>query len=399
MLLYRQCLLVSFLILAQINTVSAVTEPFTPVTPDVQPYYQPNDNVEAGLWLQLDKAEQALKHSPKRINDEKLNAYVNKIICRLAEDYCQDIRLYIVRAPFFNAQMAPNGMMIIWSGLLLRVDNEDQLAAVIGHELGHYLKRHTLNNLIDRKNKRNLSAFLTIGLAALGVAPAASITDFILMASIFAHTREQESEADKYGIQLMRKAEYDIREAANDWDAMIEEDKAVKANDSKEVGVPFFATHPPSEDRSKTLSLYAEQLRIIENPPTPPTHKQFVETVATFWSTFLEDQVLLNQPKRTEYLLQTLVSKEKLPGTIHYYNGELLRQRNEEGDIKLAEKEYITAIQYSDAPNFAYRELGLVLLKQKRFQEAHSYFNNYLEYAPDANDREMIEYYLSMEPN
>jgi len=392
MLLYRQYLLLSFLILVQVQTANAVTEPFIPVTPDVQPYYQPNDNVEAGLWLQLDKTEQALKHSPKRINDKKLNNYVNEIICRLAEDYCQDIRVYIVRAPFFNAQMAPNGMMIIWSGLLLRVDNEDQLAAVIGHELGHYLKRHSLNNLIDRKNKRNLSAFLSIGLAALGVGPVASITDFILMASIFAHNREQESEADKYGIQLMREANYDIREASKVWDALIDEDKAA-------VGVPFFATHPPSEDRSKTLNLYAEQLRIIENPPTPPTHKQFVETVATFWSTFLDDQILLNQPKRTEYLLKTLISKEKLPGTIHYYNGELLRQRNEEGDIKLAENEYITAIQYDDAPYVTYRELGLVLLKQKRFQEAHTYFNNYLEYAPDANDREMIEFYLSMEQN
>ena len=55
----------------------------------------------------------------------------------------------LVRTPYFNASMAPNGMMQVWSGLLLRVDNEAQLAAVLGHEIGHYLARHSVERLRD----------------------------------------------------------------------------------------------------------------------------------------------------------------------------------------------------------------------------------------------------------
>jgi len=53
--------------------------------------------------------------------------------------------------PCFNAGMAPNGMMQIWSDLLMRVESEVQLAPVIEHEIGHYLQRHTVERLRDIK--------------------------------------------------------------------------------------------------------------------------------------------------------------------------------------------------------------------------------------------------------
>ena len=65
--------------------------------------------------------------------------------------------------------MAPNGMMVVWTGLLLRAQNEAQLAAVIGHEAGHYIKRHSLKTWLDAKARTDLMAFLSIGLAVGGV--------------------------------------------------------------------------------------------------------------------------------------------------------------------------------------------------------------------------------------
>src|SRR5262249_34912191 len=97
---------------------------------------------EAGLWRAMDKAEDEVKSSRFRLRDPELNAYVNDVICRLVPDRCPDVRVYVIRTPYFNAQAAPNGMIEVWSGLLLRAKNEAQLAAVLGHELGHYLERH-----------------------------------------------------------------------------------------------------------------------------------------------------------------------------------------------------------------------------------------------------------------
>ena len=79
--------------------------------------------------------------SPYTIKDKELNDYVKKVFCKLQPDYCQKIRIYITRIPAFNATMAGNGLMEIWSGALLHLENEAQLAAVIGHEFGHYFFR------------------------------------------------------------------------------------------------------------------------------------------------------------------------------------------------------------------------------------------------------------------
>ena len=72
----------------------------------------------------MDRAEAQLRRSPFVLRDEKLRAYVQDITCRLASQHCPDVRVHLVRTPYFNASMAPNGMMQVWSGLLLRVENE-----------------------------------------------------------------------------------------------------------------------------------------------------------------------------------------------------------------------------------------------------------------------------------
>ena len=86
--------------------------------------------------------------------------------------------------------MAPNGMLQIWSGLLLRVENEAQLAAVLGHEIGHYLQRHTLDHLRDAKSRCAFATFM----AAFGVV--GLVGQMATLASAFTFTRDQEREAD-----------------------------------------------------------------------------------------------------------------------------------------------------------------------------------------------------------
>ena len=94
---------------------------------------------EGGLWAMMDREETRLRRSPFRMRNVELDKYLSGIACQLAADHCPDIRVYAMRTPYFNASMAPNGMLQIWSGLLLRMENEAQLAAIVAHEIGHYV--------------------------------------------------------------------------------------------------------------------------------------------------------------------------------------------------------------------------------------------------------------------
>ena len=122
--------------------------------PIVDAGYKPQNQDERGLWLQMEEEERTLKKSNFIIRDAALNAYVRDVFCRtVGNDRCGDVRIYIMRTPYFNASMAPNGMMQVWSGLMLRTQNEAQLAAILGHEYAHYQKRHSLQLFQDAANR------------------------------------------------------------------------------------------------------------------------------------------------------------------------------------------------------------------------------------------------------
>ena len=108
---------------------------------------------EGGLWALMDRDETRLRRSPLLMADASLRDYLQGVVCRLGGEHCADVRVYPMRTPWFNASMAPNGMVQVWSGLLLRVDNEAQLAAVLAHELAHYLQRHSVERLRDARGR------------------------------------------------------------------------------------------------------------------------------------------------------------------------------------------------------------------------------------------------------
>lgn len=98
----------------------------------IAPGAQPESHTaEAGLWMLMNHTEEDIKSAGNLVRDEGLNRYIRGITCKLAGPYCSDIRVYLLRVPEFNAMLAPNGIMVIWTGTLLRITNEAQLAAVM----------------------------------------------------------------------------------------------------------------------------------------------------------------------------------------------------------------------------------------------------------------------------
>ena len=138
----------------------ATQAPLREMTPGERPSEETD---EAGLWSALDQAELSLQRSPLLIRDPALNAYVKKLVCDLAGEYCKDIRVYIIRRPYFNASMAPNGVMQVWTGALLRSENEAQIGFVLGHEIGHFLHQHSIKQWRRTKDIMNALSLLQLG--------------------------------------------------------------------------------------------------------------------------------------------------------------------------------------------------------------------------------------------
>jgi predicted Zn-dependent protease len=356
----------------------------------VVPGYRPaTESDEKGLWSLMDRAERDLKVSPFVVREPEVNAYVRDILCRLAKDYCPDVRVYVVRTPQFNASMAPNGMMEVWTGLLLRCNDEAQVAAIIGHELGHYLRRHTVERWRDARNKADFGVFLSMGLAVAGLGAVGSLANLALIASGFAFSRDQEREADEIGLDLMTKAGYTPVAAAEVWEQLIAEYKAGTAERSRQL---LFATHPEPEERLVTLREAAAKL---DGKTGERAHDRHLAELAAIRARMIGDELALRQYGRSELVFDRLLAQSPDDGALWHAKGEVYRLRGGEGDGERALEAYGKALQTPAAPPETYRSILLVELKAGARDRARAAFDEYLKRKPGAADAEALRMLLS----
>jgi predicted Zn-dependent protease len=337
---------------------------------------------EGGLWAMMDREETRLRRSPFMIRDAALRDYLQGIACKLGGKHCADVRVYPLRTPFFNASMAPTGMMQVWSGLLLRVENEAQLAAVLGHEIGHYMQRHTLDRLRDIKSR---SAFATF-MAAFGVA--GLVGQMVSLAAAFGFSRDQERDADSIGLALMREAGYDPREAAKVWDNLRAEMAAAPGGDPTKNS-PMFATHPPSAERSETLTRLAES-----STGGFVGDVEYAQKLAGFQYELLDDEVKRGHYGETLVLLDRMVQRWPERADLLYFRGEARRLRAKDGDLDAALADLQRAVAIGKEPAQTHRALGYIHQKLERGGDARAEFSRYIELAPDAPDVNLIRSYI-----
>ncbi|MEW6687463.1 MAG: M48 family metalloprotease [Pseudomonadota bacterium] len=344
---------------------------------------------EGGLWALMDREEQKLRRSGFLIRDKALQDYVSGIACRLAGEHCPDVRVYLVQTPYFNASMAPNGMMQVWSGLLLRMTSEAQLAAILGHEIGHYLGRHSIERLRDAKSKSAFGQFLGILLARAG--GVGSIAQLALLAGMLAYSRDQEREADQVGLELMARAGYAPIEASRVWTQLLEELKA-GAQDREEFWNEsvLFATHPPAEERQKTLAEAAAARGAVGR--TGET--EYRAALAQHRSEFLADELKRRSFGETRVLFERMLAALPDDGEVQYSLGEAYRLRAGDEDLKQAVAAYRRAEAMKGTPAELYRSLGLVHRQLGEAQQAEAAFARYLELKPGAPDGALIRTYL-----
>lgn len=337
---------------------------------------------EGGLWALMDREEARLRRSSFLVRDPTLRSYLSGLACKLAGEHCADLRVYPVRTPLFNASMAPNGMLQVWTGLLLRVENEAQLAGVLGHEIGHYLQRHSIERLRDAQAR---SAFATL-LAPFGVI--GLIGQLGALAGLLAYSREHEREADRIGIALMSKAGHDPREAAKVWANMRTELSAGPAGDPAQRSV-MFATHPGVEEREGLLAQMAQGMSGFVGEAE---YQAVIEPM--LWD-LCDDELKRAQYDESIVLFERHCTLRPKRGDLRWFRGEARRLRGQGDDIERASADFSAALTLDKAPAQAHRSLGFIHRQQGRKEDAAAAFTRYLEAMPAAPDAGIVQSYVS----
>ena len=358
---------------------------------DMQPSQRPDSSSdEAGLWMYMDRIESKLKTSGRVVTDPEINAYVRQIVCKLDPEHCPDIRIYIVDTPHFNASMAPNGCMQVWTGLMLRAENEAQLAYVLGHEMAHYLRRHTLQQWQTVRNTSTALAFFSLATAAAGVGFAGDLAQLIAIGAIFAYSRDQEREADEIGFETMAKAGYEPVQASQIWGDLLAEEEA----GGKSAKSIFFATHPTTTERIATLRDMADKTAKTRSSWIEG-REEYLNATKPFRKEWLREEVQKGNYNGSMVFLNRLLNDQDDSAEVHYFLGELYRLRGEKDDCEKACSEYRKALKLGNPPPEIHRSLGVVHLRMGQAKDARDSFQEYLNVNPDASDRQIIESYIN----
>ncbi|MFC1867844.1 M48 family metalloprotease [Thermodesulfobacteriota bacterium] len=157
-------------------------------------------------------------------------------------------RMEIIDTPDFNAFAVPGGFLYVHRGLLERINSLDELASVMGHEIAHVAARHSASQISKMQ-------FLNIGLLGVAIATGGGIQDYsslidiggVLAFSKF--SRDDEREADDFGVRYMTRAGYNPKTSI---DVMTQIQRLHdREPDSLEI---WFMTHPPTSERLVSMN-------------------------------------------------------------------------------------------------------------------------------------------------
>jgi Zn-dependent protease with chaperone function len=156
----------------------------------------------------------------------------------------------VIDEPEPNALALPGGTILVTSGLLAQVVSENELALVLGHELGHYRARDHLRGL-----GRGLAADLVLGALGGSGELVAGLGSFAGALAQRGFDRRQESRADAFGLRLVH-AEYGHVAGAGDLFARLEQQRGAPGAGRRLAG--YLETHPLHGDRVAALAAEAE---------------------------------------------------------------------------------------------------------------------------------------------
>ena len=257
---------------------------------------------EIALGKQL---AQEVERSSKLIDDPVVTEYVNRVGQNLVRnsDAKVPFTIKVIDSDEVNAFALPGGFFYVNSGLILRAQEEAELAGVMAHEISHVTARHGTR----QATKGEIAQLATIPLLIFGPVGLAGYAlyeglNIAIPLSFLKFSRDDEREADYLGLQYMYKAGYDPNAYVTFFERIQADEKRRPGTISK-----VFSTHPPTPERIERTQ--KEIARIL------PAKQEYIVTTSEF------DSVKAR-------LRNVMFSKKAQPGP----NKPTLRTKTEQSD-------------------------------------------------------------------
>jgi predicted Zn-dependent protease len=341
---------------------------------------------EQMLWRRAQEEQDAINGSGVLYQDAEIENYLNQIAKKLhTNSISPDIsfQIKVVKDPNLNAFAFPNGVIYIHTGILARMDNEAQLAALLAHEMVHCTHRHSIRVLRSIKDRTQAKTATVRKLAQL-----LGITGSI--ASINGYTRELETEADRVGLDLAVKANYDPREVLKLFELLKQE---IEIEGIEEPY--FFGTHPNVRQRIENVNnwlaeKYREKITSIKN----------TDVFRSKISRLVLDNARLDLRQGRFLVAQRTLEKfltvKPDDARAYFLLGEIFRQRCRQDDATAAIKYYEKSISLNPSFPEPHKAMGLIHYKDGEKRLAKKYFESCLLLSPDTADKAYIQGYLKL---
>jgi predicted Zn-dependent protease len=355
------------------------------------------------IEFETKKFEAQIEHGEILFKDPELNAYLQEVTDRMFPEIKGKLRVRTFRDPEFNAFAVATGGIYFHTGTLLRLDDEAQLASVLGHEGTHVTADHMYRYIKSAKSASVITLVAGIAAAGYGVPP--DLVSIIGYSSMAGFSREHEREADRGGFDRMVAAGYDARAGA---EAFARLERELTARHISQ-GPYFFASHPAVKERVDTLTELGGA--------SPPPGERDVDRYRAV--TLRARMDALEQIRRAGngQVLVFLLEDEKLLGTLppyaRFYLAEGFRLRSEKAkkdakdkrspqeieaqravDAGRAVEEYEKTI--AEAPDFGptWQALALQRYRAGDKPRALELFRRYVELVPDPKQNGYARQYI-----
>jgi predicted Zn-dependent protease len=220
------------------------------------------DDIDKGALVayhqELDKARQQGALNADRLVYERVQRITQRLIPQTAA-FRPDApkwhwEVNVQTSKEVNAYCMPGGKVMVYTGLIKQLNATDaELATVLGHEIAHALREHSRERISRQYAEQLALAGLAVATGA-GEGTMALANEVSQVTFTLPHSREQEAEADRIGLELMARAGYDPNEAITLWQKM--------AKLGGSGGTPeFLSTHP--SDQSRIHDLQASVPRVM----------------------------------------------------------------------------------------------------------------------------------------
>jgi predicted Zn-dependent protease len=346
-----------------------------------------------------------VKQQLKKVDDPMLQAYVDRVGRSLVPKWVDPQQYHfsftLVDDPTLNAFAMPDGTVVVHSGLIAALDNEAQLAAVLGHEIAHATHRHGYRGYKDQEKKKMWGG---IGSMLVGVLVGAKSdtplvglatglgTNLALQAAVNGHGRKLEDEADELGLYYMVEAGYDYMEAPEVWRVFGQYTK-----DQNKVSNYFFSDHSTHAARINNLTKainedYREQVSRDALRTGEEEHNKAVEQLKQRNAMANLEQQEYAQAARS---LAAAIDSNPNDAKAHYNLGRVLWAQGGAENARKVLESFGNAIEADPTLAEPWRDAGVVFYELHDTNRAAQAFERYLELAPDAPEGPKIRAFLS----